>query len=81
MPSAEAVFRFVTPHAEQIYRAIGPELSDEVNPRSMTSACVEDHTTLILRVNAMDIAALRAALNMALRLVNIADEMQRIIKE
>ena len=78
MPHAEAIFRFVTPHAEQIYRAIGPELSDEINTRSTTSACIESPTTLVLRVRAADTPALRAALNMALRLVNVADEMQQV---
>jgi tRNA threonylcarbamoyladenosine modification (KEOPS) complex Pcc1 subunit len=33
---------------------------------------------LVLCVEAQDIPALRAALNMALRLVNVADEMQDI---
>jgi tRNA threonylcarbamoyladenosine modification (KEOPS) complex Pcc1 subunit len=33
-------------------------------------------STLVLEVTAQDTAALRAALNMVLRLVNVADEMQ-----
>jgi KEOPS complex subunit Pcc1 len=32
----------------------------------------------VLSVEAQDIAALRAALNMLLRLINVADEMQEI---
>jgi KEOPS complex subunit Pcc1 len=62
-----------------IFRAIEPELSDEVNTRSVTRAWVEDETTLVLHIEADDTAALRAALNMVLRLVGVADEMQRIV--
>lgn len=74
----EAVFRFSTPHSQQIYRALVPELSDDVNPRSTTRCWPEGENTLVLKVEAQDIAALRAALNMFLRLVNVADEMQEI---
>ena len=78
MPPHEALFRFTTDHADQIYRSLLPELQDEVNPRSVTCCWVEGTDTLVLRVEAQDIAALRAALNMFLRLVSIADEMQQI---
>jgi len=71
-----AEFRFTTPHAERIYRSLLPELADE-NPRSATRCSIEGET-LVLIVEAEDLAALRAALNMFLRLVNIADEMQEI---
>ncbi len=74
----EAVFRFVTGNAERISRAIGPELSDEVNPRSETQFWIEGDDTLVLQVRAEDTAALRAALNMFLRLVNVADEVQEL---
>ncbi|HVP95565.1 KEOPS complex subunit Pcc1 [Methanoregula sp.] len=79
MPTHEALFRFTTDHADRIYRSLLPELKDEVNPRSVTSCWVEGTDTLVLRVEAQDIAALRAALNMFLRLVSIADEMQEIV--
>ena len=72
----EALFRFSTSHAEQIFRALTPELTDEVNPRSTTRCWLEGDNTLVLKVEAEDLAALRAALNMVLRLVNVADEMQ-----
>ena len=75
----EALFRFTTTHAERIYRAIEPELSDEVNPRSTTQCWLDGTDTLVLKVEAQDTAALRAALNMYLRLVNVADEMQQLI--
>lgn len=62
-----------------IFRSIEPELCDEVNSRSVTRAWVEDESVLVLHIEADDTAALRAALNMALRLINVADEMQRIV--
>ena len=78
MPVHEAHFQFVTPHAERIYQAIAPELSDEVNPRSTTHCRRIGTDMLEITIMAQDIAALRAALNMYLRLVNVADEMQQI---
>jgi KEOPS complex subunit Pcc1 len=74
----EVIFRFSTSHAQQIFRSLAPELSDEVNPRSTTQCWLEGENTLVLKVEAQDIAALRAALNMFLRLINVADEMQEI---
>jgi KEOPS complex subunit Pcc1 len=74
----EAVFRFSTPHATQIYQALAPELTDDVNPRTSSRCWLEGENVLVLSVEAQDIAALRAALNMLLRLVNVADEMQEM---
>jgi KEOPS complex subunit Pcc1 len=75
----EATFRFSTSHARQIFTALAPELCDEVNPRSRIHCSVVEEETLILTIEAQDIPALRAALNMFLRLINIADEMQDIV--
>jgi len=75
----EAIFRFSTSHAQQICQALAPELSDEVNSRSTTQCWLEGKDMLVLKVEAQDIAALRAALNMVLRLVNVADEMQDLL--
>jgi KEOPS complex subunit Pcc1 len=72
----EATFRFSASHARKILDALAPELCDEVNPRSQVRCWLEGPETLVLAVEAQDIAALRAALNMFLRLVNVADEMQ-----
>lgn len=74
----EATFRFSTSRARNILAALGPELSEEVNPRSQTRCWLEGEETLVLTIEAQDIASLRAALNMFLRLVNVADEMQEI---
>jgi KEOPS complex subunit Pcc1 len=75
----EAIFRFSTPRAYLICQALAPELSDEVNPRSTTQCWLEGNDTLVIKVESQDISALRAALNMVLRLVNISDEMQDLV--
>jgi len=75
----EAIFRFSTPRAHVICQALAPELSDEVNPRSTTRCWLEGNETLVIKVESQDISALRAALNMVLRLVNVSDEMQDLV--
>jgi KEOPS complex subunit Pcc1 len=75
----KAIFRFSTSHAQIICEALAPELTEEVNPRSITRCWLEEEDTLVLNVEAQDIASLRAALNMVLRLVNVADEMQDLM--
>jgi KEOPS complex subunit Pcc1 len=75
----EAVFRFESYHAARIYQALQPELADEVNPRSTISCRFEGEDMLVLTVTAQDTSSLRAALNMYLRLINVADEMQEIV--
>ncbi len=76
----KAVFRFTTQHAREIYRVLLPELSDEVNPRSKVRCVLEGDDVLVLSVWAGDTSALRAALNMYLRLISVADEMQGLIE-
>jgi KEOPS complex subunit Pcc1 len=75
----EAVFRFTTKNAPGIYRALLPELSDEVNSRSVARCVLERDDVLVLSVTAEDMSALRAALNMYLRLISVADEMQDLV--
>ena len=75
----KAVFRFTGPDIRQVYQAVEPEMAGEVNTRSQVRCWVEAPDTLVLSVSASDIGALRASLNMWLRLVNVAKEMQEII--
>ena len=75
MHNHEAIFRFRTEHAGRIYRSLQPELDDEVNPRSAVACRLEGDDLLVMTVTAQDISSLRAALNMYLRLVNVADEV------
>ena len=77
----EVTFRFSTVHAKKIYDALQPELPDEVNPRSTTRCMLEGTDTLVLTVEAQDTASLRAALNMYLRLVNVADEVVSLVEK
>lgn len=73
----KAVFKFKTPSAGIIYRSLVPETEDM--GRSVASIEPEGEDLLVLSVQAMDVSALRAALNTWLRLINIADEMQEVI--
>jgi KEOPS complex subunit Pcc1 len=81
MPQHQAVFHFTSEHARSIYQSLLPELEDEVNPRSAVSCRLEGSNTLVLTVTAQDTSSLRAALNMYLRLVNVADEVTGIAKK
>ncbi|MDH7510960.1 MAG: KEOPS complex subunit Pcc1 [Methanolinea sp.] len=72
----EAIFWFTDARAKTLFCALDPEVSEELNPRSHAECTLEDPRTLVLKVRARDIPALRASLNMWLRLVNVADEMQ-----
>ncbi|MCU0633051.1 MAG: hypothetical protein MUC66_08810 [Methanolinea sp.] len=74
----EAVFHFRCAHAEILYRALSPEMAAELHPRSRAECYREGPDVLVLKVQARDTAALRASLNMWLRLVNVADEMQAL---
>lgn len=78
-PPHEAVFRITTRHAPLICRALEPELYDEVNPRSETTCTLENDNVLVMRITAKDIPALRAALNMALRLTSVAEEVSDLV--
>ena len=75
----EANFRLTTPRAGRILQAVTPELADEVNTRSVTRCRLESPSVLVVRVEAEDTPALRAALNMILRLVNVSDEVQGLV--
>ena len=77
----EAVFRFTSGHAKKIYDSLLPELPDDVNPRSTTRCTLEGSDTLVLTIDAQDTASLRAALNMYLRLVNVADEVVSLVEK
>jgi KEOPS complex subunit Pcc1 len=78
MPHHEVIFRFTTERAGRILRSLEPELADEVNPRSRVRCRLDEDGTLVLMIEADDTPSLRAALNMYLRLVNVADEMQAV---
>ena len=69
-----AVFRFFSPRAADHLAALEPELAGEEGMRSTASLRLEGEECLELAVTAPDLLSLRAALNMWLRLVRVADE-------
>jgi KEOPS complex subunit Pcc1 len=75
----EAVFRFRSDQAGAIFGAVSPEMEAEVNTRSSAECLMDGPDTLVLKVHAEDIAALRASLNMWLRLISVAREMQDLV--
>jgi len=74
----EAVFRFTSPHAKEIFCAVGPE-HDDVG-RSEITLEMDGPNAVVLTVHSDDLASLRAALNTWLRLISIAEEMQEIVQ-
>lgn len=68
-----AVFSFRSGLARDIHSALAPEM-DEIGQRSEVRITL-DGDILVISVAAEDITALRAALNMWLRLVSVAGEM------
>jgi KEOPS complex subunit Pcc1 len=75
----EAIFRVEHQQARHLFEALKPEEAGETGPRTATRVWLEGDTTLVLWVQASDIPALRAALNMWLRLINVAYEMQELV--
>ena len=69
-----AVFSCRSARAPEIYRALAPEIG-EINPRTEVGVTLDGDDLLLISVGADDIPALRAALNMWLRLVSVAAEM------
>ena len=73
-----AIFRISGADALRMYQALLPETGDM--GRTRVDLHMEGNETLVLSVSAADLPALRAALNTWLRLMNIANEMQEIVK-
>jgi KEOPS complex subunit Pcc1 len=71
-----ATFRFSTPHAGILYATVHPE--EEVTGGRSRARVRCEGDALILDVDAADIPALRAALNMWLRLISVADEVHEL---
>jgi KEOPS complex subunit Pcc1 len=69
-----ATFRFECPYAEKLYTVLAPEAGSDPGDRSQVSVFREGDS-VTLQVKAEDIPALRASLNMWLRLVNVCKEV------
>jgi KEOPS complex subunit Pcc1 len=59
--------------AENIYRALSPEMEDKIHRSNVDMVLCEDSIRLVLKGD--DIVSLRAALNTWMRLLKIAFEM------
>ena len=71
---AELIFETSVP--DEIYRALEPELKDELSRSNVEMRLCEG--ALVLKVRGDDVVSLRAALNTWIRLVKIAFEMVNI---
>ncbi|MGD1061027.1 MAG: KEOPS complex subunit Pcc1 [Methanomassiliicoccales archaeon] len=71
MPSA--VLRLSMPEAATVYGALSPEAGRDI-PRTKVRASMEDGS-LVLKVEATDLSALRAALNSYLRWIMVAEQV------
>jgi len=61
---------------EVLFKALAPELEDEINRSAVSMETGESF--LRLRIEGSDLVSIRAALNTWIRLLNIAMEMVRI---
>ena len=68
---AELVFE--TPHSQEIYEALTPELEDEIHRSNVE--LIQGPGFVRLKISGVDVVSLRAALNTWIRLVKIAIEM------
>ena len=68
---AELVFQ--TPHSQEVYGALAPELEDEIHRSNVE--LTQGAGFVRLKISGQDVVSLRAALNTWIRLVKIAIEM------
>gem|GEM_PF-199592 len=78
--SHKAVLKIECENAHSLFRVLKPEFGDEFGTRITTEVKVEEDRKLLLQVTAKDIPALRATLNMWLRIINVAYEMQELVE-
>lgn len=69
-----ATFRFECPYADKLYAVLAPEAGSDPGNRSQVLVSCEENLVQLC-VKAEDIPALRASLNMWLRLVNVGKEV------
>ncbi|MDO5846103.1 MAG: KEOPS complex subunit Pcc1 [Methanocorpusculum sp.] len=70
----KARFVFETPYADKLYASLSPETGCYSGDKSVAQL-LHDSGSVTLLVEAEDVSALRASLNMWLRLVNVANEV------
>ena len=69
-----ARFVFETPYADKLYAALSPEAGSDPGEKSRVQLFC-DTSSLTLAVEAEDVSAMRASLNMWLRLINVSHEV------
>ncbi len=69
-----ARFVFETRFAEKLYEVLAPEIASDPGEKSNVRL-TRSESSVFLSVEAEDAAALRASLNMCLRLVNVSHEV------
>ncbi len=69
-----AEFRFACPYADKLYAVLAPEAGSDPGEKSRVRIS-RDGEVVTLFVEAEDASALRASLNMWLRLVNVCKEV------
>lgn len=74
MPAA--TLRLATPDAAVVFGALAPEAGRDI-PRTRVRASMENGD-LVLRVEASDLSALRAALNSYLRWIMVAEQVNKL---
>jgi KEOPS complex subunit Pcc1 len=74
MPAA--TLKLATPDAAVVFGALAPEAGRDI-PRTRVHASLEDGD-LVLRVEANDLSALRAALNSYLRWIMVAEQVNKL---
>lgn len=74
MMNHSARFTFSTPYAEKLYNSVLPEVKSDPGDRSHVEL-TKDENCVTLIVKAEDASALRASLNMWLRLINVSQEL------
>jgi KEOPS complex subunit Pcc1 len=68
-----------TDNADVVVRALSPEMSEKI-PRTMVEVS-EDRGEVKIRVEADDLASLRAALNSYIRWANVAEETAEEVRK
>jgi tRNA threonylcarbamoyladenosine modification (KEOPS) complex Pcc1 subunit len=80
---AKAVVRLKIPlkrHLDTVFKALKPEVKKSLTARS-TADLEKTDTFLVLKVEARDTVALRAALNAYLRWINSVTNVLEVLKE
>ena len=69
-----AEFVFETPYADKIYRVLAPEAGSDPGEKSYVELTATADA-IQLKINAEDVSAMRASLNMWLRLIAVSSEI------